>query len=55
MKALAVLILCYVMIVMIGKFIQRPNFLGYLFVAVMTAAQVAFMLFYMYTMEVPTP
>lgn len=55
MKALAVLILCYLLVVMAGKVVDRPNFLGYLFVAVLTIIQVAFMLYYLFTMEVPEP
>ncbi len=55
MKALAILILCYLTIVMVGKVINRPNFLGYLFVSVLTVVQVVFMLYYLYTMEVPQP
>lgn len=55
MTALAVLIICYVFIVMVGKYVRKKNYLSYIFVAVLTVVQVAFMLFYLYTMEVPTP
>lgn len=55
MTALAVLIICYVVVVMVGKLIRRKSILSYLLVAVLTVIQVAFMLYYMFTMEVPTP
>ncbi len=55
MTALAVLILCYAMIVVIAKYVRRQNFLSYLFIGFFTVIQVVFMLYYLFTMEVPTP
>lgn len=55
MTALAVLIICYSLVVLIGKYTRKESYLGYIFVAIFTVVQVAFMLFYMFTMEVPTP
>lgn len=55
MTALAVLILCYAIIVATGKYVRRKNFLTYIFIGFFTVIQVGFMLFYLFTMEVPTP
>lgn len=55
MTALAVLIVCYSLVVLVGKYSRKQNYLGYIFVAIFTVVQVAFMLFYLFSMEVPTP
>lgn len=55
MIALLVLIFCFMLAVLTGKYARKINYLGYLLIAVITALEVAFVVYYMFTMEVPTP
>lgn len=41
--------------VLTGKYAKKINYLGYLLIAIITAFEVAFVVYYMFTMEVPTP
>lgn len=54
MAVLLALILCFFAIILVGKTVKNVV-QGYLLVTIITVIQVAIILLYMYTMEVPTP
>ena len=53
MTALLSMIGIFIAVVFAGKHVRRPRVRSYFFVALLTLAQVAIVLYFMYTMEIP--
>lgn len=55
MIILASLIAIYLLVLFIGKYVRKVNYLGYLFIGILTVIQVAMVLYFLFNMEVPQP
>ena len=55
MTILLILLLFHLMVLASGEYADRINFLGYLFIGLLTAIQVAVFMFLLFNMEVPGP
>ncbi len=53
MKILFILIAFYMLILLIGKSVQKINYLGYVFVGIITAIEVGLVMYLLFVMETP--
>ena len=54
MTPLLGMLVVFMLVVFAGKHVRRPGFRSYFFIAVMTMIQVVIVLYFMYTMEMPS-
>jgi hypothetical protein len=54
MTALVSLIAIFLLVVFAGKHLRHPGLRSYFFIAMLTIVQVAIVLYFMYTIEIPS-
>lgn len=54
MTILLILLAFHLLALAAGKFVNKINYLGYLFIGILTLIQVAVFAYLLFTMEVPT-
>lgn len=53
MTILLTIIVFYILVLLIGKLVRKINYLGYLFIGILTAIEVGVIMYLLFIMETP--